>query len=62
MVIYDNDGNNNNNNYCCIDVFFVSSGGGHFFNRNSMSPRSVACEMELPDIQASLDLYDDNKS
>ncbi|XP_078145085.1 E3 ubiquitin-protein ligase RNF130 isoform X2 [Centroberyx gerrardi] len=35
---------------------------GHFFNRNSMSPRSVVCEMELPDIQASLDLYDDNKS
>ncbi|CAJ1059300.1 E3 ubiquitin-protein ligase RNF130 [Xyrichtys novacula] len=40
----------------------VTSGGGHFFNRNSMSPRSVVCEMELPDIQASLDLYDDNKS
>lgn len=35
---------------------------GHFFNRNSMSPRSVTYEMELPDIQASLDLYDDNKS
>lgn len=35
---------------------------GHFFNRNSMSPRSMVCEMELPDIQASLDLYDDNKS
>ncbi|KAM3866769.1 E3 ubiquitin-protein ligase RNF130 [Diretmus argenteus] len=35
---------------------------GHFFNRNSMSPRSVVCEMELPDIQGSLDLYDDNKS
>ncbi|CAB1325513.1 unnamed protein product [Coregonus sp. 'balchen'] len=35
---------------------------GHFFNRNSLSPRSVVCEMELPDIQASLDLYDDNKS
>ncbi|XP_029917939.1 E3 ubiquitin-protein ligase RNF130 [Myripristis murdjan] len=35
---------------------------GHFFNRTSMSPRSVVCEMELPDIQASLDLYDDNKS
>lgn len=40
----------------------VTSGGSHFFNRNSMSPRSVVCEMELPDIQASLDLYDDNKS
>lgn len=36
--------------------------GGHFFNRNSVSPRSVVCEMELPDIQASLDMYDDNKS
>ncbi|RXN07528.1 E3 ubiquitin-protein ligase RNF130-like protein [Labeo rohita] len=35
---------------------------GHFFNRNSVSPRSVVCEMELPDIQASLDMYDDNKS
>lgn len=39
--------------------FCVFSGAGHFFNRNSMSPRSVVCEMELPDIQASLDLYDD---
>lgn len=45
-----------------VFCFSVSSGGGHFFNRNSMSPRSVVCEMELPDIQASLDLYDDNKS
>lgn len=41
---------------------FLSSGGGHFFNRNSMSPRSLVCEMELPEIQASLDLCDDNKS
>ncbi|KAL1262005.1 hypothetical protein QQF64_007270 [Cirrhinus molitorella] len=32
------------------------SAGGHFFNRNSVSPRSVVCEMELPDIQASLDI------
>lgn len=45
-----------------VDCFCVFSGGGHFFNRNSMSPRSIVCEMELPDIQASLDLYDDNKS
>ncbi|XP_035265605.1 E3 ubiquitin-protein ligase RNF130 isoform X2 [Anguilla rostrata] len=35
---------------------------GHFFNRTSLSPRSVVCEMELPDIQATLDLYDENKS
>ncbi|TRY89040.1 hypothetical protein DNTS_022161, partial [Danionella cerebrum] len=35
---------------------------GHFFNRNSVSPRSVVCEMELPDIQASMDMYDENKS
>ncbi|XP_056131755.1 E3 ubiquitin-protein ligase RNF130 isoform X2 [Lampris incognitus] len=35
---------------------------GHFFNSNSGSPRSVVCEIELPDIQASLNLYDDNKS
>ncbi|KAA0709473.1 E3 ubiquitin-protein ligase RNF130 [Triplophysa tibetana] len=35
---------------------------GNFFNRNSMPPRSVVCEMELPDIQATLDMYDDNKS
>ncbi|XP_036403765.1 E3 ubiquitin-protein ligase RNF130 isoform X2 [Megalops cyprinoides] len=35
---------------------------GHFFSRSSLSPRSVVCEMELPDIQASLDLYDENKS
>ncbi|XP_047441038.1 E3 ubiquitin-protein ligase RNF130 [Mugil cephalus] len=40
----------------------VTSGGGHFFNRTSVSPRNVVCEMELPDIQASLNLYDDNKS
>ncbi|XP_073343244.1 E3 ubiquitin-protein ligase RNF130 isoform X1 [Pagrus major] len=44
------------------DITIAVTSGGHFFNRNSMSPRSVACEMELPDIQASLDLYDDNKS
>ncbi|XP_029020604.1 E3 ubiquitin-protein ligase RNF130 [Betta splendens] len=35
---------------------------GHFFNRNSVSSCNVVCEMELPDIQASLDLYEDNKS
>ncbi|KAI5624953.1 E3 ubiquitin-protein ligase RNF130, partial [Silurus asotus] len=35
---------------------------GHFFGRNSGSPRSVVCEMELPDIQTSLDMYDENKS
>ncbi|XP_048885690.1 E3 ubiquitin-protein ligase RNF130 isoform X2 [Brienomyrus brachyistius] len=35
---------------------------GHFFGRNSLSPRNVVCEMELPDLQASLDLYDENKS
>ncbi|XP_006631961.2 E3 ubiquitin-protein ligase RNF130 isoform X2 [Lepisosteus oculatus] len=35
---------------------------GHFFNRNSLSPRNVVCEIELPDIQTSLDLYDENKS
>ncbi|KAM7000028.1 LOW QUALITY PROTEIN: E3 ubiquitin-protein ligase RNF130 [Tautogolabrus adspersus] len=40
----------------------VTSGGGHFFNRNSMSPHSIVCEVELPDIHPSLDLYDDNKS
>lgn len=43
-------------------VCFVSAGGGRFFNRSSGSPRNVVCEMELPDIQASLDHYDDNKS
>lgn len=43
-------------------MFPASAGGGHFFNRNSMSPRSNVCEMELPDIQASLDLHDNNKS
>ncbi|XP_035622242.1 E3 ubiquitin-protein ligase RNF130-like isoform X2 [Oncorhynchus keta] len=32
---------------------------GHFFNRNSLSPLSLVCEMELPDTQASLDRYDD---
>ncbi|XP_018592853.1 E3 ubiquitin-protein ligase RNF130 isoform X2 [Scleropages formosus] len=35
---------------------------GNFFGRNSLSPRNVVCEMELPDLQASLDLYDENKS
>lgn len=44
------------------DITIAVTSGGHFFNRNSMSPRSIVCEMELPDIQASLDLYDDNKS
>ncbi|KAI4887622.1 hypothetical protein NFI96_008734, partial [Prochilodus magdalenae] len=34
----------------------------HFFSRSSGSPRNVVCEMELPDIQASLDMYDENKS
>ncbi|XP_066572778.1 E3 ubiquitin-protein ligase RNF130 isoform X2 [Amia ocellicauda] len=34
----------------------------HIFNRNSLSPRNVVCEIELPDIQTSLDLYDENKS
>ncbi|KAM8910072.1 E3 ubiquitin-protein ligase RNF130 [Spinachia spinachia] len=44
------------------DLTIAVTSGGSFFNRNSMSPRSLVCEMELPDIQASLDLYDDNKS
>lgn len=44
------------------DITIAVTSGGRFFSRNSMSPRSVVCEMELPDIQASLDLYDDNKS
>ncbi|MBN3276318.1 GOLI ligase, partial [Polyodon spathula] len=35
---------------------------GHFFSRSSLSPRNLVCEIELPDIQPSLDLYDDNKS
>ncbi|KAK0138422.1 E3 ubiquitin-protein ligase RNF130 [Merluccius polli] len=35
---------------------------GHFFNRTSGSPRSIVCEVELPDIQAPHDLYDDNKT
>ncbi|CAN9514559.1 unnamed protein product [Ophioblennius macclurei] len=44
------------------DITIAVTSGGHFFNRNSMSPRSVVCEIELPDIQASLDLYEENKS
>ncbi|KAK2848698.1 hypothetical protein Q5P01_008532 [Channa striata] len=44
------------------DITIAVTSGGHFFNRNSMSPRTVICEMELPDIQATLDLYDENKS
>ncbi|XP_032411165.1 E3 ubiquitin-protein ligase RNF130 [Xiphophorus hellerii] len=44
------------------DITVAVTSGGHFFNRNSMSPRSNVCEMELPDIQASLDLHDNNKS
>lgn len=40
----------------CVSVF---AGRGHFFNRNSTSPRSILCEMELSDIQASLELYED---
>ncbi|XDV37356.1 hypothetical protein PO909_006963 [Leuciscus waleckii] len=46
----------------CEDVHRFSLDCGHFFNRSSVSPRSVDYEMELPDIQASLDMYDDNKS
>ncbi|XP_037531591.1 E3 ubiquitin-protein ligase RNF130 [Nematolebias whitei] len=44
------------------DITVAVTSGGHFFNRSSVSPRNVICEMELPDIQASLDHYDDNKS
>lgn len=39
---------------CC-----VSAGGHRLFNRTSVS---LVCEVELSDLQASLDLYDDNKS
>ncbi|XP_062856597.1 E3 ubiquitin-protein ligase RNF130 isoform X2 [Trichomycterus rosablanca] len=35
---------------------------GHFFGRNSGSPRSVLSEMELSEIQSSLDMLDENKS
>lgn len=34
-------------------------GRGHFFNRSSVSPRSILCEMELSDLQASLELYEE---
>ncbi|XP_043925531.1 E3 ubiquitin-protein ligase RNF130 isoform X3 [Protopterus annectens] len=34
---------------------------GRFFHRNSLSPRSLVCEIELSTIQPSLDLYDENK-
>ncbi|XP_067374549.1 E3 ubiquitin-protein ligase RNF130 isoform X2 [Channa argus] len=44
------------------DITITVTSGGHFFNRNAMSPCTIVCEMELPDIQASLNLYDDNKS
>ncbi|XP_034038117.1 E3 ubiquitin-protein ligase RNF130 [Thalassophryne amazonica] len=44
------------------DISVAVTSAGHFFTRNSSSPRSVVCEMELQNIQASLDLYDDNKS
>lgn len=37
----------------------VFPGRAHFFNRTSMSPRSILCEMELSDLQASLELYED---
>ncbi|XP_076877211.1 E3 ubiquitin-protein ligase RNF130 isoform X2 [Brachyhypopomus gauderio] len=35
---------------------------GHFFSRSTGPPRNTVCEMELPDIQASLNMYDGNKS
>ncbi|KAG2455799.1 GOLI ligase, partial [Polypterus senegalus] len=35
---------------------------GNFFTRSSLSPRNVVCEIELPDMQPSLDRYDENKS
>lgn len=37
----------------------VFPGRGHFFSRSSVSPRSILCEMELSDLQASLELYED---
>ena len=43
-------------------VVSPSPPGGHFFNRSAGSPRSIVCEVELPDNQAPHDLYDDNKS
>ncbi|KAM4555146.1 E3 ubiquitin-protein ligase RNF130 isoform 1-T2 [Odontesthes bonariensis] len=44
------------------DITTTVTSGGHFFSRNSSSPRSLVCEVELPDLQASIDLYEDNKS
>ncbi|KAK5896446.1 hypothetical protein CesoFtcFv8_009608 [Champsocephalus esox] len=40
------------------DITIAVTSGGSFFTRTSMSP--LVCEMELPDLQSSLDLYDDN--
>ncbi|KAF1385164.1 hypothetical protein PFLUV_G00127830 [Perca fluviatilis] len=39
------------------DITIAVTSGGHFFSRNSL-----VCEMELPDIQAEVGRYDDNKS
>ncbi|XP_005988332.1 E3 ubiquitin-protein ligase RNF130 isoform X2 [Latimeria chalumnae] len=33
----------------------------HFFNHNSLSPRSLACEIELSSIEPSLENYGENK-
>uniref|UniRef100_H3CLJ4 Ring finger protein 130 n=1 Tax=Tetraodon nigroviridis TaxID=99883 RepID=H3CLJ4_TETNG len=41
------------------DISIAVTSRGHFFNRSSMSPRSILCEMELSDLQASLELYED---
>ncbi|KAK5873446.1 hypothetical protein PBY51_018486 [Eleginops maclovinus] len=42
------------------DITIAVTSGGSFFTRTSMSP--LVCEMELPDLQNSVDLYNDNKS
>ncbi|KAM9740695.1 E3 ubiquitin-protein ligase RNF130 [Menidia menidia] len=42
------------------DITTTVTSGGHFFSRTSGS--SLVCEMELPDLQPSVHLYDHNKS
>lgn len=41
------------------DISIAVTSAGHFFSTNPVSPLPVVCEMELPDLQVSLDLYED---
>lgn len=45
-----------------LSVFLLPFPGGHFFQRSSLSPRSLVCESEFSTLEPSLDMYDENKT